>query len=175
MCTRPGREHGGVDVQGKDIASLKALRCPKCLAFLRPDVVLFTESLPADVWRRASRVALPQSLSLSRSLSLSLSFFLCLYSTVSLHCPPRIEVTALTARERERESARARARERERALFGKFPNRFPRPLDFESEPLDFESETQACASLGENDCLLIVGTSGILVSLFHDESSPDVV
>ena len=97
-------------MQGMDIASLKALRCPECRAFLRPDVVLFTESLPADVWRRASRVALPQS----QSLCLSLSLFLSL-SSFSVSTP-----LSLFAVHRSdgpcgpRESARARERERER-------------------------------------------------------------
>lgn len=49
-----GRSHGVRDLPaGQDVAALRKLRCSECGSFLRPDVVLFGESLPADEWRAA--------------------------------------------------------------------------------------------------------------------------
>jgi NAD-dependent deacetylase len=38
---------------GQGVASLRELRCSDCGSYVRPDVVLFGESLPADEWRAA--------------------------------------------------------------------------------------------------------------------------
>ena len=47
-------EHGAFPMpKGPDI-NPKKVRCPTCGARVRPDVVLFTESLPPDEWSRAS-------------------------------------------------------------------------------------------------------------------------
>lgn len=51
LCTT----HGAIDASQilKDVARMKALRCPTCHSSPRPGVVLFTESLPSSSWREA--------------------------------------------------------------------------------------------------------------------------
>ena len=47
-CTR----HGVVDLKPASVDEMRGYRCPACRGNVRPDVVLFGESLPQDEWSR---------------------------------------------------------------------------------------------------------------------------
>lgn len=54
FCTRCSTRRDLPHDLGGDVSALKRWRCLHCGGRLRPDVVLFTESLPAEQWRAAT-------------------------------------------------------------------------------------------------------------------------
>jgi NAD-dependent deacetylase len=51
------KNHGVVGLQPASVEEMRSYRCPSCGGYVRPDVVLFGESLPQDDWSRLEQIS----------------------------------------------------------------------------------------------------------------------